>query len=57
MNIIFIFFGIFLCPIMTLGMVLVYFGHPVIGAIAVAYSLLYYKKFVNLMKDIWNYIW
>jgi hypothetical protein len=38
--IIFIFVGIFLCPVFTLGIVLLHFGFNVLGFIAVSISLI-----------------
>lgn len=32
--------GIFICPVLTFGCVLIYYDHPVLGIIAIAYSIL-----------------
>lgn len=40
LSLIFIFIGIFLCPVFTLGVVLLHFGFNVLGFIAVSISLI-----------------
>ena len=41
--------GIFLGPVLTLGCVLIYFGHPILGGIAVAYFII--AVIVKLITD------
>ena len=40
--------GIFIAPVLTLGCVLIHFGHPVLGGIAVAYFII--AVIVNLIS-------